>query len=357
MLARTLFRVLLTVVVLGALPASANAAAGWNGFGAGSWPPGSWRPYAVNSPFNRLTARVMVHPNSARIVAKVLSLGSIGNLTAGPGIADTPSDYGHPTFWAQPTDPLVTLDWTGGGPGSAIDGLRIRVPTAARAAGGDDGHMTVVQPDGWEYDFWRAKRPSSTVLSFSGGGRTRIDGSGLNSGATAANFGNLAGMIRGQELAAGRIDHALFAVVRCLARNTSFGWGTRSSPNSAYVYPASHWGNACSTDSTDLPPMGARLKLEMTDLQISALLLPAWKKTILRALAKYGAYIGDTGGPGLGFMFESGTTYTPFGRADPVATYARSNGITYWDDYYVFKVAGGLDWTRYLRVLVPPVVL
>ena len=40
---------------------------------------------------------------------------------------------------------------------------------------------------------------------------------------------------------------------------------------------------------------------------------PRWKKTILRALATYGAYIGDTGGGGFNFQFQSGSTYTSFG--------------------------------------------
>ena len=56
--------------------------------------------------------------------------------------------------------------------------------------------------------------------------------------------------------------------------------------------------------------MGVRLWLEMTREEIEALRVPSWKKTVLRALATYGAYFGDTGGPGVGFQFESGTTYT-----------------------------------------------
>ena len=33
----------------------------------------------------------------------------------------------------------------------------------------------------------------------------------------------------------------------------------------------------------------------MSDAQIAALAVPAWKKTILTALAHYGGYVGDTG--------------------------------------------------------------
>ena len=335
-------------------PPPTGSADGWNGFGAGSWPPASWRPYAASSPFN-LAAGTQVHPNSAAIVQKVLSLGSVGNLVAGN--ADTTGDYGHPTYYAQPTDPGFTLDWTGGGPGSAIDGMRIRIPDAARRAGGDDGHMTVVQPDGWEYDFWRvgSKPRGGGTMTFSGGGRTRIDGSGLDSGATAANFGNLAGIIRAQELAAGRINHALFIVVKCTARGTSFGFGTKTTSNGSMVYPASHGASACSSDSGDLPPAGARFALAMTDAQIEALSVPAWKKTILKALAHYGGYVGDTGGPGLAFQFESGSTYTSFGVPDKMVDFAKTaSGLSLWEGKYVFNMASGVDWARYLRVLPPP---
>ena len=48
-------------------------------------------------------------------------------------------------------------------------------PAAARAAGGGDGHMAVIQPDGWEYDFWQVRdRPAGGgTLVVSHGGRTR----------------------------------------------------------------------------------------------------------------------------------------------------------------------------------------
>ena len=113
------------------------------------------------------------------------------------GTADTPADFGHPTFYARPSDPLYTLHATNGAARS-IEGLKIPIPADARPAAGGDGHMTVVTPDGWEYDFWQVQsRPAGGgVLTYHGGGRTRIDGDGLGSGGTASGFGNLAGVIR-----------------------------------------------------------------------------------------------------------------------------------------------------------------
>src|ERR687896_733051 len=95
---------------------------------------------------------------------------------------------------------------------ASIEGHRIRIPDAARPAGGGDGHLAVGAEDGWGYDLWAgsAKPSGGGRLEFGWGGRTRIDGDGLGSNATAAWFGLAAGVIRAPELEAGRIEHALF---------------------------------------------------------------------------------------------------------------------------------------------------
>jgi hypothetical protein len=333
---------------------AAAAALGWSKFGPGSWPPGTWRPYAYTSPFNLHATGAAVAPRSAAIVKKILSWGTPGNLmTVGPDVTD---DYGHPTYWAQPSDPLYTLSSTGYSP--AINGMKIRIPSAARPAGSADAHMTVVEPDGWEYDFWAvASKPTGGgTMTFALGGRTRIDGSGLLSNATAARFGNLAGVIRAQEVASGELHHALFLVAHCATTATTFGYGTKVvSGKSAFVYPAAAGGSTCSSaDNADAPPLGARLQLNMTDAQIAALNAPAWKKAILVAFAHYGGYIGDTGGPGLGLMLESSAMYTSLRYADPLAAFGQTSKLPLWNGRYVLDIASGIDWARYLRVLAPP---
>ncbi len=334
----------------------AGSASGYNGFGVNAWPTADWRPYSPASPFNlTVSSTTAAHARSAAMVSKVLSWGQPGNLFAGG--AGTSSDYGHPTYWAQPGDPVYTLKATGYSPD--VNGLKIAIPSAAKAAGGGDQHMTVVEPDGWEYDFWEvASKPAGGgTMTFELGGRTRVDGDGLGSNATAARFGNLAGVIRAQELISGHIDHALFIVLKCTSSATTFGYGTKtdSSSKSAFVYPALAGGARCSsTDNADAPPMGARFQLNMTDTQINALAVPTWKKTILKALAHYGGYVGDTGGPGFGLQFESGSTYTSFGIGDPLVAYGKGLGLSTYNGMYVFPLAAGVDWAKYLRVLPPP---
>jgi hypothetical protein len=298
---------------------------------------------------------VAVHPESAAIVKKVLAWGLPEQLVA--GTAESSEDWGHPTFWAVPTDPVYTLEATESWGKNELNGLKIPIPPDARPSGSTDGHMTVITPEGWEYDFWQAKVPPAGggTFTFSWGGRTRIDGSGLDSGGTASGFGNLAGMIREPELAAGHINHALFIVLKCTAREAGFGFGTISSTaTSSYVYPASDGGSACPAGETNAPPLGARFMLAMSKEQIEALSVPSWKKTILTALAEYGGYVGDTGGPGFALMFESSTSYTALGLPDPMVQFAQSNGVPSWDGHYLFNMASGVEWEKYLRVLVPP---
>ncbi len=325
---------------------------GWEGFGGGILPGAAWRPYAASSPFNQSTQGATVDQNSASYVKGALALGLPETLIG--GTAETAEDWGHPVFYAQPGDPTEVLEATEPWGPNPINGVSIKVPEAAQPAAGGDGHMSIVEPDGWEYDFWRAKSPAKGVLKFAWGGRLRIDGNGLEGGATAAAFGNLAGMIRAPELAAGKINHALFIVLRCSGSGLTASDHIRTMSGASYVYPATHASDGCPASEPDVPPLGSHLMLAMSDAQIAALPVPEWKKTILTALAHYGGYVGDTGGPGFAFMFESSTTYTALGLPDPLVTLAKLLGLPSWHGEYGFEMASGVEWAKYLRVLAPP---
>ena len=310
-------------------------------FGVDAWPSGCWRPYGDASPFNRpLGEGPRVHPSSAAIVQNVLA-GSGGPADLVAGDAGTKWDYSHPVYWAQPSDPVFTVDCVESWGTCEVEGMQVRIPDAARAASGSDGHLTVVdQASGWEYDFWqvRDKPAGGGRLTVSWGGRTRIDDDGLESNATAAAYGGLAGIIRAQEMEAGEIRHALFLVIKC-------GSGEK-------VYPAAGTGAKCS-DTTNAPPMGTRFQLAMSDAEIDALAVPAWKRTILRAMARYGMYFGDTGGSGMNLQFESGATYASFGREDAMVSFARKAGMRVSDGKAVFDIRDGVDWAQRLRVIDP----
>jgi len=315
---------------------------GWGGFKAGTWPTSCWCPYGDSSPWNQpLPASPKLNPNSAAIVSRTLGMGGIGKLVAGD--SGTTNDFSHPTYYSQSSDPVFTIHCTEPWGTCAVEGLTIHIPDQAKPAAGGDGHMAVVdQSTNWEYDFWQvtSKPAGGGTLSISWGGKTKIDGDGLGSDATAARFGNLAGIIRAPEMQAGVIPHALFLVIKC---------GT-TTPQ--YVYPALKGGSMCA-DITNAPPMGARFFLAMSDSQINSLAVPTWKKTILTAMAHYGMYFGDTGGSGFGIEMESGSTYTSFGATDPMVSFAQANGWSPYNGTYVGDLGAGVDWASYLRVADP----
>jgi hypothetical protein len=289
---------------------SAPASRGWTltagcepqygSFGAGRWPPACWRPYGNASPFNQpLPAHPRLARDSAVVVRRLAGWGPPSSWTAGE--QDSADDFAHPTYFSRLADPRLRVEC----PYCQLRGYRIRIPSRARPAGGSDRHMTIVaQGSGREYDLWQARLDRRHALArVGGGGHIRISGAGLRSDATAAGFGNLAGIVRAQELGAGRIDHALFMVVHCDSSHT--------------VFPARGHGHPCSAEGRTnraAPPLGARFQLDMTAAQIRALGLPRWKQAIYEAMARYGLIVGDTGGgDSWSIQFESDSTYTSYG--------------------------------------------
>ncbi|HWV87635.1 MAG TPA: hypothetical protein VNZ62_19445 [Capillimicrobium sp.] len=331
-------------------------------FGGGNWPGAGWAPYNASSPFNTRITDPLVHPQSTQLVAN--SLGSSGKprtLLVSPAPSH---DYQHPIYYATASDPLMTIQ-----AGSyALTGRQIRVPANAVAAGGGDGHMSVVQPDGWAYELWQVSKSGST-LNASTAYRQRYDGAGVLTpedvrrdptigGATAPYFGLHAGIIRAGELAAERIDHALFVTIPAGSRDTSFGFGVQAPGASgrggsgSFVWPAFK-GDAAADGVR--PPMGARFWLDMTDQEIAQSGAPGWEQAIARAVAHYGAYFGDTGGDGFAFQAESSVMYTSYGKPDPYAAIAARYGIRKDAEWgYGFAFSGRIPWSSRLRAIAPP---
>ena len=91
-----------------------------------------------------------------------------------------PEDWSHPVYFATASDPRYRIDQTGW-VNRDIEGQRIHVPPRAKPAGGPDHTFTVVQPNGWEYNFYRARAPtrSTRTLSARFGKREWWAGDGL----------------------------------------------------------------------------------------------------------------------------------------------------------------------------------
>ena len=315
-----------------------------------AWPAGCWRPYADDSPFNRpIPDDPRLDPRSDDIVRTITAAGP-GKLDA--GMHDTENDYGRPVYFSRPDDPEFRVRCTRSWGRCPFEGLSIRMPDDARPAAGRDGHLTVVDPrSGEEYDMWKvARKPrGGGEITTAWGGRTRIDGNGLGSEAVAAHFGTLAGLIRPEELEAGRIRHALFMTVPCVARVDGRD----------HVYPALGRGRRCPDDRA-APLLGARVQLDMSEEEIDRLDVPPWTRTLLHAMAEYGMFVGDTGGPpGWALQSQSDTTYTSLGRKPRLFAFARKAGWLAREDpatgkpAYVGDFSRAVDWRSRLRVVDP----
>ena len=325
-------------------------------FTAHSPPPGCWRPYGPNSPFNKpIPAGALQASDSNAIVRQMLREG-IG-FAGGKQSFQLDSLGSRPIYWAQPSDPLVRIHCTymwgprtcEGANGVVVDGLQIHIPAGAQPEQASDGHLTVIeQAAGAEYDFEHASWTSPTELTVASGSEIPISadaGTGLGGIADAGDFGLLGGVIRASELKAGVINHALAISVPC---------------TQGYVWPSrGPWGLGCASigkSSWGALHMGSLLQLKMSNRQIAATGAPRWERTIMRAMAHYGLYINDTNGGGddqtLELELEGDESFTSFGESPQMRDLIRTAGGRAWSNGGIGVGGVPID-TAKLRVLDP----
>lgn len=246
------------------------------------------RWYATSSPWNQRVTGIPIHSNSQAIVNTILD--GLPGVYAEDGGAVGPTndvirwqaganwnswDFEHPIFFASDTDPFKTIV------GGAYGGTPIRVPAAATPATSSDGHLAIVQRDGRIYEFWQAVI-GPTSISCSWGDRADINGDGRGT-CTAGWFSLGAGVLRPAEMVSG-IHHALFFVTNVYGGTTAPSTGTGQGAQRRLIRP-------------DVPKFGQRLKLDLTDVEISN--LPSHLRILATACRDYGLIVGDTGGGGL----------------------------------------------------------
>ena len=154
------------------------------------------------------------------------------------------------------------------------------IPRNVRIEGGSDRHALIVDRDACRlYELFALRREAGRWRAGSGAiwslRSNRLRPAGWTS-ADAAGLPILPGLARYDEVARGRIDHALrFTVSR-----------TRR----AYVYPARHY--ASSSNDPNLPPMGLRVRLRR-DFDVRG--FPPQARVVLVALKRYGMLLADNG--------------------------------------------------------------
>ncbi|MBV9818563.1 MAG: hypothetical protein JOZ07_09470 [Solirubrobacterales bacterium] len=330
--------VIISALVIGPARASTIGCPGTFGtFSATNQPSACYRPYASTSPFNRLLPTdPTIAADSGAIISNLVA-NHVGFEGGGSQFALTTGDTRDGVYYSQDSDPLVTIHCTyywgphtcQGSDGVDLNGRQIHIPVGAQPQDdGSDMHLTVVdQSTNTEYDFEGASWQNTSTLQVMSGGETTIGndlGTGLGSGATAADFATLAGLITEPELASGTINHALSIVLPCTT-------GSVYPATLANGFPCSEMTNhQAGADA----PLGTLFQLNMTDAQIAASGAPNWEKTIMTAMARYGLYVNDTGGNGdpsdIDLEAESDVSYTSLGGQPLLANFIQSQGGTYY---------------------------
>jgi hypothetical protein len=224
----------------------------------------------------------------------------------------------RPVYWARASDPLVSVSCRHFRECPGV--TRLHVPVGAEADQNSDAHLTVVdQSSNLEYDFWQASGPHNGVLSASAASAIPIGpglGTGLGGRAEASDLGLLGGLLRGQELKAGRIEHALVTTVECVQWRDVW-------PSPAY----GHGDMICPRGAG--PHFGSLLQLDMSAAEIAATHAPAWQRAVMTAMARYGVYVVDTNGsddPEMDLITESDQSYTSFGAQGALQSFVHATG-------------------------------
>ncbi len=148
------------------------------------------------------------------------------------------------------------------------------------AASDGDRHALIVDKSACKLYELFALRPTASGWAAGSGAiwdlrSTRLRPAGWTS-ADAAGLPILPGLARYDEVARGRIDHALRITVSRTRRS--------------YVWPARHYASSLTDPS--LPPMGLRLRIK-AGYDISR--FPRQARIVLQALKEYGALVADNG--------------------------------------------------------------
>jgi hypothetical protein len=248
-------------------------------------PPASLSPRAPALPnqaaWNQDVSRAPIARNSRAIVAYINAHG--GNFLH-PDFG-SPRPYGFPYAVVGAGQPFLPIRYTAYG--SESDRGPFPVPRGAPVEGGrnsdGDRHVLVVDRSRCVlYELYRAffKRGGQSHWNADSGARWDLRSAARRpdswTSADAAGLPIFPGLIRYDEVAAGRIGHAIRV--------------TFESTRDAWLHPASHCAGDSSSNSA--PPMGLRLRLRRS---YGLRRFDGAAKTIAQALKRYGLVVADNG--------------------------------------------------------------
>lgn len=229
--------------------------------------------FPADNAWNRDIAQLPIHPNSAKYIT---SIGTTRTLH--PDFGEN-QEYGIPYNVVPVTQSKVDIEFTAYGDES--DAGPYPIPPTAKVEGGSDRHVLVLESGTCTlYELFNARKKSTGNGWLADSGAIwHLESNDLRpfgwTSADAAGLPILPGLVRYEEVAAGKIDHA----IRFTASRTQDG----------YILPATH---EAGSGNTDYPPMGLRVRMK-ADYDISGLTGQA--RVIAEALKKYGFILADNG--------------------------------------------------------------
>ncbi len=291
----------------------------------------AWRPFSADSPWNTpIPANPELAPDSDALIADFISSSPWG-----PHLDVNIPEYSIPLYWADASTPSyqVLADYGGDGwsgtAGANATGT-MPIPAGAAPDPASDHHLLVVDLErnlewgcwnmGFQNGQWHAGLCATADLSGSGVRPPATVAPWYRAaGARACGFPLVAGLIRTEEIQAGRIDHALVVAYP----HVRAGY---------FTPPASTWqgANGAGAISTRGIPCGGRIQFDPS-VDVAALPLSRSGRIIMRALQEYGAYVGDASG-----------ALSLYAENAPAAQAYFANGVL---DMY--ELNGKIDLTRF----------
>ena len=245
-------------------------------------------PFNPNSIWNsRITPDAAVDPNSAAMIQLLAQkTGSIFNID---GVNDA---WSVPIYYANPGTPLREVcDAHKEKPCDMVP-----IPDDILPSPDSDAKAVIIDlssEPARAWSFWaltpvnRDKTAWTVGWGAFGWANTSHEGDGLRNyeggqrGGRVTGWNYYAGLIHPEEIAQGRIDHALaFFIPRTAGKHES------------YVWPAQ--GTDGTSTNANAIPLGSRIQLDPS-LNVETLAISPGAKVIARALQEYGGWIGDTG--------------------------------------------------------------
>ncbi len=231
--------------------------------------------FPPDNPWNQEIATAALHPLSQQIIAQIQS---------GPSKALHPDfgenqSYGIPFVVVPASQPLVTVTYNAYGDES--DPGPFPIPPDAQVEDSSDGHVLVLQQQTCQlYELFAASLQTDGSWVAASGAHFDLTTGALRpigwTSADAAGLPILPGLVRYDEVAAGRIEHA----IRVTFSRTQRG----------FILPATHF--ASSDSDPRLPAMGMRLRLS-ANFDVNSLTGQA--RVIAAAMQRYGLIVADNG--------------------------------------------------------------